>query len=175
MLKMFTTQVTGLFNRLLEKEEFAIEDSARLLAQAAAGEGSIYIYGSAEMSAIPFEATEGAEPLNGAVRLQSAEQVSTLNPADRVLIFSRQSTDAEAVAIAEELIKEGLSFVAVSTIVDDGGLDALADVHIDLRIKKGMLPDENGERFGQPTSMAALFIYYGIKFTIDEMMAEYEE
>lgn len=172
---MFTTQVTGLFNRLLEKEEFAIEDSARLLAQAAAGEGSIYIYGSAEMSAIPFEATEGAEPLNGAVRLQSAEQVSTLNPADRVLIFSRQSTDAEAVAIAEELIKEGLSFVAVSTIVDDGGLDALADVHIDLRIKKGMLPDENGERFGQPTSMAALFIYYGIKFTIDEMMAEYEE
>ncbi|WP_425283777.1 DUF2529 domain-containing protein [Mesobacillus persicus] len=172
---MFTTQVTGLFNRLLEKEEFAIEDSARLLAQAAAGEGSIYIYGSAEMNAIPYEATEGAEPLNGAVRLQSAEQVSKLTPADRVLIFARQSTDTEAVAIAEELIKKDLSFVAVSTIIDDGGLDALADVHIDLRIKKGMLPDENGERFGQPTSMAALFIYYGIKFTIDEMMAEYEE
>ena len=34
MLKMFTTQLSGLFNRIFDKEELSIEDGARLLAQA---------------------------------------------------------------------------------------------------------------------------------------------
>lgn len=52
MLKMFSTQLTGLFNRLQEKEDFSIEDGARLLAQAAAGEGTVYIFGIKEMQAV---------------------------------------------------------------------------------------------------------------------------
>ena len=35
MLKMFTTQLTGLFKRIEEKEEYSFEDGARLLAQGA--------------------------------------------------------------------------------------------------------------------------------------------
>lgn len=62
MLKMFSTQLTGLFNRIQDKEEFSIEDGARLLAQAAVGDGSIYICGLKEMAAVEAEATEGAEP-----------------------------------------------------------------------------------------------------------------
>jgi hypothetical protein len=38
-----------------------------------------------------------------------------------------------------------------------------------------MLPSETGERIGLPTSMAALFLYYGIKFTLDEILSEYDE
>ncbi|MFL6556676.1 MAG: DUF2529 family protein, partial [Bacillus sp. (in: firmicutes)] len=33
MLKMFTTQLTGMFKRIEEKEEYSFEDGARLLAQ----------------------------------------------------------------------------------------------------------------------------------------------
>jgi hypothetical protein len=32
-MKMFTTQLTGLFKRIEEKEEFSFEDGARLLAR----------------------------------------------------------------------------------------------------------------------------------------------
>jgi hypothetical protein len=46
---------------------------------------------------------------------------------------------------------------------------------MNLQLSKGLLPDEVGNRFGLPSSMAALFTYYGLKFTFDEILAEYEE
>ncbi|WP_226642811.1 DUF2529 domain-containing protein [Mesobacillus subterraneus] len=173
MLKMFSTQLAGLFNRLQEKEEFSIEDGARLLAQAAAGEGSVYIFGTNEMQAIALEAVYGEEPLQSAAIL--TEEVE-LEAADRVLIVSRYADDQEAVETARELQDKGIPFVAISTVRDDQeaeSLNAMADVHIDLKIKKGLLPDEMGNRVGYPTSIVALFIYFGLKFTIEEMLEEY--
>ncbi|MEH7333332.1 DUF2529 domain-containing protein [Neobacillus drentensis] len=168
MLKMFATQLTGLFKRLEEKEEFAFEDGARLLAQGQ----SIFIFGTKEMKAVEFEALEGAEPLKGAQGLTNVEKVSE---ADRVLIFTRQSDDEAAMELARQLQEKGIPFVAVSTVVVGGGLAELADVHIDLRLTKGLLPDDLGNRYGYPSAIAALFVYHGLKFTIDEILAEYEE
>ena len=68
MLKMFSTQLTGLFMRIADKEEFQFEDGARLLAQAAVGHGAIYFKGFGEMRGVEFEAIEGAEPLESAKR-----------------------------------------------------------------------------------------------------------
>jgi uncharacterized phosphosugar-binding protein len=173
MLKMFSTQLTGLFNRLQEKEEFSMEDAARLLAQAAAGQGTIYIFGTKEMQAIGHEAVYGEEPLQAAAVLTEEAE---LKAADRVMIISRYTDDEEAVHIARNLREKGIPFVAISTIrgENDGvGLHNLADVHIDLRIKKGLLPDESGNRVGFPTSIAALYVYFGLKFTIEEILEEY--
>ncbi|WP_066073016.1 DUF2529 domain-containing protein [Neobacillus soli] len=178
MLKMFTTQLTGLFKRVAEKEEFSFEDGARLLAQAPVGAGSIYIVGTREMKAIESEALDGAEPFQGA-KLLRAEGIDELLDADRVLLFSRFSNDEEAQGLAVQLRDKGVPFVAVSTVSDsgsttDGGdVAELADVHIDLRLTKGLLPDDFGNRYGYPSSMLALFVYYGLKFTIDEILAEY--
>ncbi|MBX9971555.1 DUF2529 domain-containing protein [Cytobacillus firmus] len=173
MLKMFSTQLTGLFKRLQEKEEFSIEDSARLLAQAASGDGKIYIYGTKEMAAIGYEAVQSQEPLRDAAIFESEEEVSET---DRVIIFSRHSDDEDAAVLAKSLSEKGIPFVAVSTVKAESNINIadLADVHIDLKLAKGLLPDEEGNRFGYPASMAALFVYYGIKFTIDEILAEYE-
>lgn len=175
MLKMFSTQLSGLFNRIQDKEEFSIEDGARLLAQAAVGEGSIYICGLKEMAAVEAEATEGAEPLISAKKWTALDEIQET---DRVLLLSRFSRDKEAVEIARTLSEKNIPFVAVSTAVekdsDGGDLTSLADIHIDLRLAKGLLPDEEGGRFGYPSSIAALFVYFGLKFTIDEMIAEYE-
>lgn len=167
MLKMFTTQLTGLFKRIEEKEEFSFEDGARLLAQGQ----NIYVVGFKEMKAVEFEALEGAEPLKGALT-----NVEAATSADRVLLFTRHSDDPEAVELAVGFHEKGVPFVAVSTsISEDGKLEELADVHINLQLKKGLLPDDFGNRYGYPSSMAALYVYYGLKFTIDEILAEYEE
>jgi len=173
MLKMFTTQLTGVFKKINDKEEFSFEEGARLLAQAPVGDGSIYLYGTKEMKAVEFEALEGAEPFTGA-KVLTVEGVDGLSDADRVLIFTRYSNDESALGLATQLNEKGIPFVAVSTDTA-GQLPELADVHIDLQLTKSLLPDDFGNRFGYPSSMAALFVYYGLKFTIDEMLAEYEE
>ncbi|AIE61580.1 DUF2529 domain-containing protein [Bacillus methanolicus] len=173
MLKMFSTQLTGLFNRIQDKEEFSIEDGARLLAQAAVGDGSIYICGLKEMAAVEAEATEGAEPLVSAKKWTALDEIQE---ADRVLLLSRYSRDKEAVEIARALTEKNIPFVAVSTAVENNSddLTSLADIHIDLRLVKGLLPNEEGGRFGYPSSIAALFVYFALKLTIDEIIAEYE-
>ena len=168
MLKMFTTQLTGLFKRIADKGEFSFEDGARLLAQAPVGDGTIYLFATKEMKAVEFEALEGAETLKYAKAFVSA---SELTDADRVLIFTRYSTDKAALELAAQLREKEIPFMAVCTVLDN---QEWADVHIDLGLKQGLLPDDSGNRYGYPSSMAALYAYYGLKFTIDEILEEYE-
>ena len=174
MIKMFTTQLTGLFKRIYDKQEFEIEDGARLLAQAAIGQGNIYMKGYGEMEAVTAEALNGAEPLPSAKRYDASVE---LTEADRVLIVTRYSTDEEAVALGKKLSAEGVPFVAVSGVVEgEESLLDLADIHLDTKLIKGMLPgDEIGERVSFPSSMAALYLYFALGFVIREMLEEYEE
>jgi Domain of unknown function (DUF2529) len=175
MIKMFTTQLSGLFNRISEKQEFEIEDAARLLAQAVVGQGSIYIKTYGEMEAVTAEALHGAERLPS---VKKFDESTPLTEADRVLVVTRLSTDEEAVDFAKGLADEGVPFVGISGLVSEGGegLDVLADLHLDTKVIKGMLPGEEiGERVCMPTSMAALYIYFALGFVIREMLEEYED
>ncbi|MFB6466258.1 DUF2529 domain-containing protein [Cytobacillus sp. Hz8] len=176
MLKMFTTQLQGLLNRIQDREGMAMEDGARLLAQAAVGEGKIYMIGIQEMKAVETEALHGAEPLKGLYPFEGAEQIDHFTDADRVLLISRFSHDQEALTIAKALADRGVPFVSIATEADsnDESIANLADVHIDLKLTKGLLPREDGQRFGFPSSMAALYVYFGLKFTLEEILEEYE-
>ncbi len=171
---MFSTQVLGVFNRLQSQEDLMMEDSARLLAQAIVGSGRVFIFATREMKAVAFEATESQEPLKNTFIWN--EDHRELFETDRFLIVTRYSTDKEAVEMGKRLADKGIPFGAISTDLANGqeSIVDLADVHIDLKLIKGLLPDEDGNRFGYPASMAALFVYYGIKFIIDEILAEYE-
>jgi uncharacterized phosphosugar-binding protein len=174
MLKMFSTQVSGLFNRIQEQNEFQLEDGARLLAQAAIGNGTIFVYGFNEMAAISAEAVLGAEPLAFIKKWTCMDDVLDM---DRVIIFSRFSNDPDTVVLAKDLANRGIPFVAVSTAVNgDGAEDVadLADVHIDLLLSKGLLPDDGGNRVGYPGAMAGLFVYHALRFTLDEILADFE-
>ncbi|USK59691.1 DUF2529 domain-containing protein [Peribacillus asahii] len=175
MLKIFSTQINGLFKKMIDHEEFNIEDAARLLAQAVIGEGSIYIYGFEEMDGITKEALNGVEPLPAA-KVYYLDEPLTLGSEDRFLLFSRFSNDPEAIRLSQRLQQADIPFVAVSTVVEAEGdsLATLADVHIDLRVQRGLIPDELGNRVGYPTLLIALFAYYGIKFTIEEILQEYQ-
>jgi uncharacterized phosphosugar-binding protein len=175
MLKMFSTQLTGLFKRIQDKEEFAFEDAARLIAQAAVSEGSIFMYGHLEMEAVVLEATVGAEPLRYAKKFPT--EINDIQESDRAIIITRYSTDEEAIECGKKLQEKGVPFIALATKMasETEDLFDLADVTLNLQLTKGLLPDETGNRYGLPSSMAALFAYYGVKFTYDEILAEYDE
>lgn len=171
MLKMFGTQLTGLFKRIQEKEGEAIEDGARVLAQAAVGEGAIYIKGFGEMETAAENALKGPEPMAAA---RPWEEGTDASGADRVLVFTRLSTDTEAVEFAKKLAEQGILFVAISGSTEGSeNLTELADVHIDTHCTKPLLPGENGERVGFPSALAALFVLHGIQFTMQEIIEEY--
>ncbi|MFS0613453.1 DUF2529 domain-containing protein [Lederbergia ruris] len=173
MQKMFTTQLSGLFNRIMDKEAYSIEDGARLLAQASAGEGDIYIKGFKEMEGVVIEAIHGQEALQN---VQVLKDLTELKPIDRVILFTRFSDDHEAIELAEQLREKGISFVAASGVrkSDDKQLPDLADVHINTYVLKPLIPNEDGERVGFPALIAGLYIYTSVKFILDEILSEYE-
>ncbi|KJL03577.1 MULTISPECIES: DUF2529 family protein [Priestia] len=176
MLKIFTTQLSGFFKRIEEQEEFQFEDAARILAQASVGEGFIYIYGVEEMHAITLEALSSAEPLSQTKALPLHE-LDQLTSVDRVLLVSRFSTDHKAVEIAERLKKRDIPFVSIAAVpkeIAEPSLTALADAHIDTKLLKPLIPGEDGSRFGFPAMMVALYAYYGLIFTLKEIVEEYE-
>ncbi|GIN69766.1 hypothetical protein J14TS2_02410 [Bacillus sp. J14TS2] len=173
MQKMFTTQLLGLFTRIMDKEAYSIEDGARLLAQASAGEGVIYIKGFGEMEGVVLEAINGPEPLEN---VRVLKDVADLKPIDRVLLFTRFSDDHKANEFAKQLEEKGISFVAVSGVkkTTEHHLPDVADVHINTFVLKPLIPNEDGERVGFPTLIAGLYIYTCIKFILDEILTEYE-
>ncbi|WP_147535007.1 DUF2529 family protein [Bacillus marasmi] len=174
MLKMFSTQLSGLFKKIQEVNEFSFEDGARLLAQAVVGDGHVYIYGNGEMAAMAAEATEGAEPLKFIRNWRGIEEVTS---ADRVVLFTRYSNDDAALTVGQELSERGIPFVVVCTVLDDdsiGSITSSADAVIDLKLERGLIPDETGNRVGYPGAMAGLFAYYGLRFTLEEILADYE-
>lgn len=174
MLKIFSTQISGVFKKMIDKESFEIEDAGRLLAQAVVGDGSVYIQGFGEMQGVVAESLEGEEPFPKAKRYTNEEEISR---EDRFLLFSRHSNDPEAIMLAKRLQQLEIPFVVVSTAIpsEEASLVELADVHIDLRIQRGLVPDDTGNRFGYPTLIVALFAYHGIKFTLEEIVQEYED
>ena len=171
MSKMFTTQLNGLLKRIGEKEEFSIEDAGRLLSQSFLGEGTIYMKGFGEMAALEAEAMHGAEILPG---LKSWTESALLTEADRVLIATRFSTDAEALELAGILQANSVPFVAIASKKETPGIEEKADVFIDLHLTKGLLPDDEGRRTGFPSSIAGLYVYFLLKMIMDEIVAEYE-
>lgn len=167
---MLTTQISGLLQRIVGNNEEAIEETARLLAQATFGEGKVYFATFDEMKAVEFTALKGIDFFNGAAIYEDELNLGT---EDRVWIITRSSLTKEAVQLAEKLASQFIPFAAIGAEKDiDNKLADLASTYISTSITRGLLPDENGEHFVEPHALAALFIYEAVKMAYDEMLAD---
>ncbi|WLR41696.1 DUF2529 family protein [Bacillus carboniphilus] len=174
MLKIFSTQLIGHFNRIQQKEELSIEDGARLLAQASVGEGDIYVYATEQLKPLVDMSISEEEGLPSAKKFPT--DLTNIQPEDRVLLFSPLSTNKNAIKIAEFLRERQVPTVAVTAIEKESTniLINLVDVHIDSKLNKQLVPTEDGTRIGFPTLMTSLYVYYGLLFSIREMISEYD-
>ena len=173
MSKIFSTQLSGLCNKIAE-DEFLIEDVARLLAQAAIGDGHIYIHGTDEMMGILPQAMDGIDRMPSCKALSG--HLDEITPMDRILLFSRNSDDPEVLDIAQKLKDEDIPFAAVSMVknAESDGVQHLADLHIELPLKRGLVPTDTGDRIGFPTLLLALYTYHLILLTLTELLEEVE-
>ena len=170
-MKILTTQISGLFQRIAANGEEAIEETARLLAQATIGEGRVILAGFEEMEAVIATALDGVEPLYGAVRYENGMEIGS---ADRVWLLTRSASDEQALELAQLLADRFIPFAALAAEKpgDDNALEDLAYTYVATGLTRGLLPSENGERIVQPHAMAALFVYEAVKLAYDEMISE---
>ncbi|WP_172371325.1 DUF2529 family protein [Sporosarcina jiandibaonis] len=169
-MKMLTTQISGLLQRIIGNNEDSIEETARLLAQATIGEGQVILACFGEMKAVQLVATEGVDKLVGAVTYKPGMKIGS---EDRVWIFTRSSRDEEALSLARTLADEFIPFAAVSSQnAEDNELAELAMTYISTGLTRGLLPGEDGNRIVEPQALAALFIYEAVKISYDEMVSE---
>lgn len=170
MLKMLSTQVGGLLARVTSDQEEAIEESARLLAQAGAFEGIVYFACFDELQAIEMNALKAVEPFK---KLRPWTKDVEITDIDRLCIFTRSANHPEALALAHKLYDAFIPFAVVANEKEEdaGEMADLAYTYISMGIKKGLLPNELGERIVLPHTMTALFIYEAIKMSYDEMLA----
>ena len=171
MMKILTTQIGGLFQRIASNGEESIEETARLLAQATIGQGRVIIAGFGEMGAVTATALTGVEPFQGAVRYVEGMAIES---ADRVWLLSRSAEDERALDLARLLAERFIPFAALSADKpgEDNVLEDLSYTYVSTGLTRGLLPGDNGERIVQPHAIAALFVYEAVKLAYDEMVAD---
>ncbi|WP_155593609.1 DUF2529 family protein [Lysinibacillus cavernae] len=169
MSKILTTQLSGLLQRITQNEEDAIEETARLLAQAAIGEGNVYFACFGEMQVVEFNAFQAVEPFS---KLAAWSSDTNLTESDRVCIFTRSAHDEEALALAQKLNNRFIPFAAVASEVAnaENPLADLAYTYISTRVRGGLLPNDLGQRIVVPHTIAGLFVYEAVKIAYDEML-----
>lgn len=176
MSKILTTQLTGLLQRIQQTEEESIEETARLLAQAAIGQGSVYFACYGEMEGIALNAALGADPF---IKFACYSDDVVLTEADRVIIFTRSCENPKALQLAKQLNEAFIPFAAVASEVasDKNELSELAYTYISLKIRGGILPHSTkiGERIVMPHLMGGLYVYEAIKMEFDEMIADTDD
>ncbi|WP_332650722.1 DUF2529 family protein [Lysinibacillus sp. 54212] len=176
MSKILTTQLNGLLGRIQASEEEAIEDTARLLAQATIGHGNVYFACFGEMKAVEMNALSSEAPF---VKLIPWTPATKITEADRVCIFTRSANNADAISLAQQLYDHFIPFSAVASEVanEENVLSELAYTYISMKIRGGILPHPTnlGERIVFPHLIAALYIYEAIKMNYDEMISDEDE
>ncbi|GGE28608.1 hypothetical protein GCM10011391_03980 [Pullulanibacillus camelliae] len=172
MLKIYLTQLRGVLQKITENEEENFEDAARLLAQAAISDGSIYIYGFNEMSMVTAEALQGPNALIKAHALIPDDL--HLSPMDRVILITRSDDDEEAAQLAKQIADTGAMTIGLSTMMhsEPQSFANAVDLHINLQSKRALIPGENGERLGHPATLAALFTYHCLLLTLHEVLED---
>lgn len=168
-MKMLTTQMTGLLQRISNQNEELIEETARLVAQATVGEGKVLFATFGEMQAVEAAALLSEDAFQNGFAYQPP---MTIHSADRIWIITNSAFDPEALALAERLANDFIPFAAIAAEKDheDNPLSQLAYTYLSTGVTRGLLPGENGERFVFPHAIAALFLYEAVKISYDEMI-----
>ncbi|WP_160849374.1 DUF2529 family protein [Pontibacillus yanchengensis] len=171
MIKMLTTQLSGAFERIYEKEELRIEDAARALSQAIVGEGHVYVIGTGEMRALHDEVESGPEALPKTTLYTDDTNLSHI---DRVIIASRYANDEEALALTKKVQAQDAQVIHISASIKEGNpIQELADFYIDTHISGPMLPFDM-DRIGFPSIMGMLYVYHALFVITKEIISEYE-
>ncbi|MDM5201416.1 DUF2529 family protein [Fictibacillus enclensis] len=175
MQKIFSTQLNGIFTKIQQESEYAIEDAARLLAQTLISRGTVYFATKDEMKAIAAEGLNGAEAFPAAKELSDTD-IPELTSTDIVIAATGFRDDEGLLGLIRKVKDQTETpVILLATRKKEEAIQEEEwDSYIPLHLRGGLVPFENGGRSGIPSAMAGLFAYHVICLTAKEILEEYE-
>ncbi|MFC7371564.1 DUF2529 family protein [Fictibacillus iocasae] len=171
MLKIFNTQLTGLFQTIEKTSEETIEDAARLLAQSLFSEGTVYFFGKAEMMAVAYEGVTGP---NAIASSSFYDKTVELTEMDTVVVSARYAADGDALTAAEKARAEGARTIFIGAVEKGIDVEGLPyDAVLDTKAVRGLIPQDDGTRTGFPSAICGLYVYQALHITVSEYMEEF--
>ncbi|WLD93191.1 DUF2529 family protein [Alkalihalobacillus sp. AL-G] len=170
MLKIFTTQLFGVFRNIQEKNEEVLEDCSRLLAQTITADGTVFVEGLDELEAVSVAAITSEETLPSIAPFDSK---TVLEPQDCLIVFAKTTDDERLKQLVEVAGANGASIISIGAMIEEKGF-INTDFHIDTTLLTGLVPTDEGDRSGYPVVMCTLYVFHALVFTTREMLEEYD-
>lgn len=168
MDKILHTQFTHILNGINQQSD-EIEVAGRLLAQAAFGQGNIYVrgFGDLELLEAWIAESETALPRTGPF-----EGIAPITTADRVLVLSK-FIDEPLVTFLQELDEVGIEYVLIcnrKNPVTEVEFDFDTVHHfIDLKSPREVIPTPDLDRIVNPYVMSFMYVYFQMYALVMEM------
>ncbi|MGO1989610.1 DUF2529 family protein [Mammaliicoccus vitulinus] len=173
MLKIFNTQLNGIFSKIDAQLE-EIEIASQLLMQAANGEGSIFIKTFDEIDYFNDFMTKSNESLPHSKTLDHLDEVHTIDSTDRVLLVGSFFT-AELNHWIQKLNDLDIDFVVIANKDKDHKSHENLMHYIDLSTPRAIVPTADFSKIITPHIMALNYIYYIMFAEMYEMTQDLNE
>ncbi|MBF9297091.1 DUF2529 family protein [Mammaliicoccus sciuri] len=158
MLKIFNTQLNGIFSKIDAQIE-EIEIASQLLMQAANGEGKIRIKTFDEINHFQTFMTDGNESFPHAETLNTLDEIEKIDSTDRVLLAGTSFTE-ELNEWITKLNDHDIDFVVIANKDKDNKTHESLMHYIDLSTPRAIVPTADYSKIITPHLMALNYIYY---------------
>ncbi len=174
MLKIFTTQLMGVFQNIQKENEWNLEEGSRLVCQTIVSDGHVYVYGSESLqSTILTESLSGANSLpKSRPLLDDHHEIHALSSFDTVLLFSEE-LDESLFDVYSKIKPSGSNIIVISNQTDKkpSWINDV-DCFLNLGVKGPLVPTDNGKKIGNPIIFASLYMYMALYLNIVDILEE---
>lgn len=169
-MKIFATQLQGIFQSIASKQEEAFEDASRLLLQAVSGPGTLYIAAAPPLKGTAVSLCSHPDAPEGLVFTEDIP--SGMQEADRLLLLAdKDSNNMISWQEAAGRVSASSVIIGPASAKESAELEAL-DVWLDTFVRGGIVPTDTGEKHGDPASLAVLFTGQLLFLYMQEMLEE---
>ncbi len=170
-MKIFATQLQGIFQSIATKQEEAFEDASRLLLQAVSGTGTLYVAAVPPLKGTAYSLCSHPDAPEGIVYTDSIP--GDMQETDRLLLLADSKDSNEISSWHKTAAQAAASSVMIGP---DSGKDQIEldplDVWLSTFVRGGLVPSDTGEKHGDPTALAALFTGQLLFLYMQEMLEE---
>ncbi|QQK78007.1 DUF2529 family protein [Salicibibacter cibarius] len=171
MIKSYTTQLQHVFHTIGKQEE-AIGDSARLLAQALVGEGTIYVMANKRFSALADTIVQNEDTPKRIQRI-AQQQKEALTTTDRMLVLSEGTETKNELLYLQGLLQAHIPLVFLGPGSPSLSFkEGMEEPMVITTPSSPIVPAPDGSKSGHPTEIAIIYAYQAMMFELSEMIAE---